>query len=53
MAKKEVTAIKKKLVNQAKETTKAVRDVNRFLDEEDVALTLFIVSGGKEKSNGR
>jgi hypothetical protein len=49
MAKREAMASKKKLIKAAKDTTKAVRDVNEFLDRDDVALTLFIVSGGKEK----
>lgn len=49
MAKKEAMASKKKLIKAAEDTTKAVRDVNEFLDRDDVALTLFIVSGGKEK----
>lgn len=46
---REVAAIKSKLVQDAKDTTEAVRDVNKFLDNEDVALVLFIASGGKEK----
>lgn len=49
VARIEVEAIKKKLVDEAHETTKAVHKVNKFLDEEDVALTLYIAGGGKEK----